>query len=238
MRAQVIGLTGLVSILSAVAIAACSSSGGDGGTTPPADTGTASGDTATTTDTGTGTDTNTAIDSGTTTDTGTVVDDTSTGTDSGGDSGSTCGSDPTLHPLTADGGVVPGVYCPGAGADGGSSTTCATGQICCDTVKGSTPPSSCIAGGTTCPATTPKAGSSWECDGPQHCTGGKICCGLGAPALRKGCTYEEVYPALGTVCETSCSTSQYIVCEAAGDCPSGKTCTPIKSGSKQIGYCK
>ncbi|MGZ3423623.1 MAG: hypothetical protein ACXVEE_37520, partial [Polyangiales bacterium] len=115
---------------------------------------------------------------------------------------------------------------------------CAIGQTCCDTPKGSTPASSCIAGGSTCPATSPKSGSTWECDAPSQCGTGKVCCGDGTPKLRTGCTYEEVFPAKGTVCAATCSATQFTVCEAPGDCPSGKTCTAIKSGSKNLGYCK
>ena len=234
-RFTLLGFASLVSSVALVsgAFTACSSSSDTGPGTSPEDTGgiiadTAKGDTNTTP-----TDTNT-----TPTDTTTTPTDTTTPPDDGGTDGSTtCGSDPTLHPLGSDAGAVPGVYCPGAGADAGAST-CDPGLICCDTPKGSTPASSCIASTATCPTTTPKAGSSWACDAPQHCGTGKICCGKGTPKLRTGCTYEEVFPALGTQCETACATGEYIVCEAAGDCPTGKTCTPIKSGGKQVGYCK
>ncbi|GAC1577258.1 MAG: hypothetical protein NVS3B20_08660 [Polyangiales bacterium] len=53
-----------------------------------------------------------------------------------------------------------------------------------------------------------------------------------------GCTYQEVFPPKGTTCAATCAAAQYIVCEAAADCPAGKTCTALKSGGKQIGYCK
>jgi len=204
-------------------ISACSSSDN---TTPGVTQDSAVGaDTSTTTDTGT-----TPEDTSTTpTDTSTTPDDTGSGKTDGG---TMCGSDPMLHPpKTGD-----GVYCPGEG-DGGMGANCAVGQICCDTPKGSTPASSCIAGGSTCPTTSPKAGSSWECDSPTQC-GGKVCCGTGTPKLRTGCTYEEVFPSTSTTCAASCPSGSFIVCEAPGDCPSGKTCTAIKSGGKQIGYCK
>lgn len=175
----------------------------------------------------------------TSTGTDTAVDDTTTG--DAKDGGGTCGSDPTLHPLTATDGGFSGVFCPGAGAggdSGSSSKTCDPGLFCCDTPSGSTPASSCIASTATCPTTSPKAGATWECDAPQHCGTGKVCCGQGTPKLRTGCTYEEVFPALGSKCEATCGATEYIICEAPADCPSGKTCTPIKNGGKQVGYCK
>lgn len=217
----------VVTTSAALLLASACSSSSD--TTPSAsvDTGTSA------TDTG-----SSAIDTSVSTeDTGTSVDDTGSSTTdsttSGDGGGGGCGSDPKLHPPAAG----EGVFCPGTG-DAGGGAPCATGQLCCDTPKGSTPASSCIAGGSTCPTTSPKSGSSWECDAPAQCGTGKVCCGEGTPKLRTGCTYEEVFPAAGSKCAASCGATEYVICEAAGDCPAGKTCTPIKTGGKQVGYCK
>ena len=226
-RSHLFTLLGALCAVVTASAVACSSSDTTPGTNPIPDTGgtgdTGGGGDTATGDTGGGGDTATG-------DTGSSGE---TSGDVGGDSSSVCGSDPTLHPVKTG----EGVYCPGVG-DAGFGAPCAVGQICCDTPSKSTPPSSCIASGTTCPTTTPKAGSTWECDSPLHCTGGKICCGLGTPKLRTGCTYEEVFPALGSKCETACAAGEYTVCEVPADCTGGKVCTAIKSGGKQVGYCK
>lgn len=209
----------LVVSLALASASACSSSDTGGGSTTAIDTGTA--------DTGSTTDTGSSMDTGTT-DTGTSTTDTGTTTADAAN----CGSAPTLHPAGDA-----GVYCPNAG-DGGTNTSCAIGQTCCDVPNKSTPGSSCIASGSTCPTSTPKPASAWECDAPSQCGTGKICCGIGTPKLRTGCTYDEVFPAEGSKCEVSCTTGQYVICEANADCPTGKTCTPLKSGGKQVGYCR
>ena len=175
-------------------------------------------------------------DTGPTFDSGAVVDSGTTSTDTGSteDTGVTCGSDPTLHP--AEAGVGP--YCPGYYPSGSTTSgSCSLGQTCCEQTTGSPTPSSCTSPTSACPSGDE---ANWECDGPSMCEGStRTCCGNGTPAIRPGCTYLEVYPTQGTVCAATCGATQYVVCESDADCTgSKKTCTPLKSGGKQIGACQ
>lgn len=243
-RAYVFGLVGVLVGASAVGFVACSSSSDSGGGPGVTTDSGSSGETTPTDSIVPPTDSTATTDSGTLGDTGssetTPPDDT--GTTEGGSTD--CGADPTLHPPTIDGGVSSGVFCPGAGA-GGKSTTCAAGQICCElATKTGTPASSCIAAGGTCP-TSGSPQLTWQCDAPGMCASGSVCCGVGTIHVRTSCTYEEIFPtstagAAGSKCETgtACAAGEFIICEAPGDCPTGKTCTPIKAAGKQIGYCK
>ncbi|GAC1553761.1 MAG: hypothetical protein NVS3B10_15410 [Polyangiales bacterium] len=217
---------------SGLTLGACSSNDSGSGPGVAADTGGGGTDTG-----GGGTDTG-----GGRTDTGgggsdTSVTDTGGGggdSSGGGDSGEagTCGTDPTLHPPVAG----EGPYCPGLATDGGASGPCATGQTCCESKKGATPPSSCAANAAACPST---AEATWDCDADSQCPSGSVCCGDGTPTIRTGCTYYNVFPPKGTKCVvgTACGATQYKVCEAPAECTTG-TCTPMKTGGKQIGFCK
>jgi hypothetical protein len=217
-KVYAIGLVAAVGVVAGGAFVACSSSSSDNGqqTTDsgvhPGDTGTGGGDT------------------GTVTDSGTVNDTGSSGGDTG-PGGTDCGSDPSLHPSEA--GVGP--YCPGFSPDGGTgSGSCTGGQTCCEQPKGT--PSTCASSPAGC--TVSDGGTVWECDQTNMCTTG-VCCGYGAPALRSGCTYDEVFPPnKGSHCAASCAADEYQICEGPGECPTGKTCTPMKTAGKQIGYCK
>ena len=159
-----------------------------------------------------------------------AIDDSPT-TDSGAqiEGGGDCGSSPTLHPN--DAGVGP--FC--LGVDGGDHN-CPMGNVCCQTASGSSTPSTCVTAGSSCP--TGGGDVTWECDDPSMCSGGLKCCGFGAPTPIPGCSYAELSPALGTHCVTSCGSGEFVACAADTDCPSGQTCTPLKEGTKQIGYCK
>ena len=199
------------------------SSNDTGSGTSPADTGTSNSDVASAVDTG-------AADTAVGGDTGAA--DTSGSSDSG--DASTCGADPTLH-LPAAG---EGPYCPGLATDGGKSGPCPASQTCCESKKGATSPSSCAANAAACPP-APTTEATWGCDAPSMCNGATpVCCGNGAPAIRTGCTYYDIFPAKGTVCAASCSPNQYTVCEADADCGTTMKCIPMKTGGKQIGFCK
>ena len=217
---------------SGLTLGACSSSNSDPGPGVAADSGKADTGGGGTDTGGGGTDTG-----GGGTDTGGGGTDTAGGGDTsgGGDTGSeagTCGKDPTLHVPVAGSGP----YCPGYKPDGGTaSASCAAGEFCCETKTTSGTPSNCAASASAC-ATGIEA--VWACDAPSMCGAGMVCCGDGTPKIKTGCTYEEIFPAKGTVCAAACTATQVTVCEADADCPTGKTCTPIKTGGKQVGYCK
>jgi len=169
----------------------------------------------------------TFVDSGTL-DSATDGDGATTDAPLDGDAIGTCGVPPTLHPPG-----FTGPYCPFM-ADAGT-TSCAPGQTCCEYPVGA--PSTCVARGTMCPTMGGVSAVSWECDAPSQCGGGAMCCGNGTPMVRPGCSYFEVRPAQGTSCAATCGTGQYVVCEANSDCPTGRTCTPLKSEGQSIGFC-
>lgn len=63
-----------------------------------------------------------------------------------------------------------------------------------------------------------------ECDGPEDCASGDVCCiSVGAMALGgSGCSK-------ASDCETT--SMQQVACHGGGDCPSGTTCQPADNAS-------
>lgn len=155
-----------------------------------------------------------------------------------GDSGSdavACGTTPTLHPPKA--GATPDTYCPfSATTTGGKNIYCSQGKQCCETPSSAGTPSTCVTAGAACPV----AGSTAiQCTYPQGCGSGKRCCANAAKIdLKPGCTYDSAVTFTGTVCATSCSATQFVVCAADTDCPSGQTCTPFAAGGSDYGVCQ
>jgi hypothetical protein len=136
------------------------------------------------------------------------------------------------------------MYCPFSGVDGGKAQYCGTGDVCCEPEEndaGVAPPSTC-GSKTSCTANA----TVWECLEAIDCTGnanGTVCCASGTveaetcTAADGGTsTYNKIKDFKGTTCSTSCGAGS-IVCEAAGDCPSGQTCVPSKAYGNDFGVC-
>ncbi|MGD0528876.1 MAG: hypothetical protein ABSE49_27305 [Polyangiaceae bacterium] len=155
---------------------------------------------------------------------------------SGSDSGS-CEDPPKVYSET-----TPGVYCPFSAADGGKNVYCAAGQQCCETPESANSPSTCVAGGATCPVT---GSVVWECAGAVDCTAagsaGPICCGGGSPTTETSCgmTWPEWTGFTGTKCATSCPAPGFVVCAQAADCTgdAGTSCTATEAEGNDFGYC-
>ncbi len=180
-----------------------------------------------------------------TTDTGTP--DTGSqdgGTDTG--TGAECGSTPTLHPTEAG-----TIYC---GFSDAGALDCPTGQQCCLGGKSGTTfdPEKCMTFGATCDNPSPDASTSpgipIECGQNSDCTAnnlsGNVCClqGATAPAVVSGCTYYKATGGTAIKCETAsagaCTGSGDVqICSSTADCPTGKTCTPMKWKIYQMGFC-
>ena len=202
---------------------------GAGGTT-----GTGSGGT-----TGTGSGGSMGTSSGGAMGSGGTMGSTTDGGDGGG--GVDCGKAAALHPETA-----PGVYCPFSSIDGGPTTICTAGQICCQPSVAPYAPSTCQAESATDGGGCPVAGSIvWECEGPMDCAAsskGKTCCGFGVPtkeaATCSNYNYVSGATGLGTVCATTCAAGQTEICDqAAGQCTAPAVCTATKYHGNQVGYC-
>lgn len=140
-----------------------------------------------------------------------------------------CGLTPTLHENKP-------LRCPNAGA---SSTNCPAAQRCCQPPVDAGGPSTCTANCPPAPDGGPFAGVIWECQDPAHCAalGGGVCCGVGTTELDGVCGYMRSRTFRGTTCKAACATNEFIVCEDAGHCPNGLTCTPIKARGAQLGAC-
>lgn len=210
--------------LSGLAVNACSSddtgvndAGGKDSTTP--DTGKA--------DTGGGNDTGTNNDTGTT------------------DGGIDCGSIPQLR--TSEAGTIFCGYLP----DGGPGFNCNLGQQCClggSTGGGSFADQKCVGFGAACDNPPPDAGTPIECTQNADCTANgqpssDVCClqGAGAPAIVAGCGYYKSQGGKQITCEAAdagaCASGEIQVCSQQADCPTGKTCTPMKWKLYQLGFC-
>jgi hypothetical protein len=178
--------------------------------------------------------------------------DVSTNPDSGpGDAGSDvvttadCGSIPTLHPTEAG-----TIFC-GYPPDGGPSFSCTTGNQCClgGHISGNQyAPEKCVGFDTVCDNPAPDGGSPIQCGQNSDCTAnnkaGDVCClqGAGAPAQVAGCSYYKSQGGNAIMCETpsngACTGATDIqICSSDADCPSGKTCTPMKWKLYQMGFC-
>lgn len=168
--------------------------------------------------------------------------------DSGSDAPSAdCGSIPTLH--TSEAGAI---FC-GFLPDGGSSFSCTTGTQCClgGKVGNNFLPEDCVTWGNACDNPPPDAASPGlpiECNQNADCTAngksGNVCClqGATAPAQVAGCGYYKSTQGTAITCEApsngACTGASDIqICEQTSDCPSGKTCTPMKWKLYQLGFC-
>ena len=136
---------------------------------------------------------------------------TDSGTPSGTDSGTPSGTrDPRLESDPDPGQVT----C-------GTATCNVPSQTCCTTLfpQGQ----SCAA---TCSGGTSARG---DCDGPEDCSGGELCC---APS-----GFSDL--SMGTTCESSCGT-RFRMCQTDADCPGGQschTCEPPMGMGNVVGLC-
>lgn len=190
-----------------------------------------------------------------------ITEDSSVGSDTGsgsnGDSGANtdgggtttdagCGSSPSLHADTAG-----SIFC---GYTDAGPFSCTTGNECClggEISKSVFAPEACAAFGTAC--TNPvDGGVQIECGQVSDCTANGVanaaCCLQGAtvPTIATGCSYYKASRGSGVVCEPgpdaggsvpSCAAGEVQVCSAQADCPTGKTCTPMKWKLYQMGFC-
>ncbi len=105
----------------------------------------------------------------------------------------------------------------------GMATCNVPAQTCCTTLFPSG--QSCVAAGM-CSGGTSAPGN---CDGPEDCAGGQLCC---APSGFADLTR-------GTTCEASCG-SRFQMCQTSADCPSGQschTCRPPMGMGNVVGLC-
>jgi hypothetical protein len=177
-----------------------------------------------------------------------VQQDQNSGDGGPGDSGNAeCGTTPTLH--TSEAGAI---FC-GFPADGGASFSCTTGMQCClgGKLGQNFLPEDCETWGGACDNPPPDAaipGSPIECNQNADCTAngksGDVCClqGASAPAIVQGCGYYKSAQGTAVTCETAANgactgASDIQICEQTSDCPSGKTCTPMKWKIYQLGFC-
>jgi hypothetical protein len=234
--ALVVGGACLVA-LSGIGAVACSSDNGSGTPTtvlPDATSGT---------DTGAGSHDGGVVGN----DTGTPGDDSGNpGDDSGPTADGGCASPPALFPPKADGGI----YCPYSkdfSIDGGKAAYCNVGtEVCCLSPSSDAGLSTCKANSTACPA----GDHVWACSAPQECGGGQVCCLTSGPVEPdpKCSGYQKTKGFFSTRCAAAAECTgtveagsfidnQYIACEAQADCPTGKTCTAVKTSGTSIGVC-
>ncbi len=89
-------------------------------------------------------------------------------------------------------------------------------QACCSGDQGKT--GTCVAAAMQCP----NQGLRYECQGPEDCGGGQVCC---------------FKVDRGSFCNNGCVFGQisYIVCHRQADCQNGGTCQPLAQGSPYKG---
>jgi hypothetical protein len=231
-----------VGCVAGASLGACSSGGASGTAGNPTTTsGTQSTSTGMTTSTGSPTASSSGTATGGSTTTSTSGGGGGGGTTTSTSSGTTCKSDPTLHP--SPGGTI---YC-GFDADGGT-LSCNTGEQCC--VGGSLggnmfAPDVCSTWGMPC-TNPPGKGLAVPCEQPSDCTAnGKannICCLMGtAPAQVPGCDAANLKASggQGTQCmaATTCGAGNTQLCLADSDCPTGQTCHAFRWKIIQLGAC-
>jgi hypothetical protein len=112
--------------------------------------------------------------------------------------------------------------------DAGQGMYCSVGQQCC--VGGAMgPPIACAQLGSPC------NGVPVECEGPTDCMGAEICCLRNATLLPvMGCGYDNATGGSGTFCGMGTCTQ---ICRAKSECPTGKTCTPLRWMNLELGFC-
>jgi hypothetical protein len=156
------------------------------------------------------------------------------------DAGVDCGSVPTLHPT--DGGAG-SLFCP-FGPDGGAPLHCdSPTEECCiggSLDAGGFASSVCQAMDTAC--TNGNSPPRVECESPNNCGAGDVCCLVGTPTQDLACSDWYGVGVTGTNCEhgTSCAAGEFQVCETLSDCtaPGATMCTPMKTKGVQIGFCQ
>ena len=99
-----------------------------------------------------------------------------------------------------DGAPLPDGFTGGPGVRCGA-IDCLPPDRCCQVLA-----QACQIPGTLC------EGFYYNCDGPEDCAPGEVCCRAGTGS--------------GTSCTTACSPSSFVVCHGDGDCPGGETCCP------------
>ena len=157
------------------------------------------------------------------------------------DAGASCGSTPTLHEDTAG-----SIYCDSQLTCSGKTQCCLGGAI----GGGQYAADSCVALGGSCTnGGQPDAGGSpgipIACAQVADCrangvAGAVSCCLQSAttPANPPGCSYPRATLGSAIVCETSaCAEGETAICSSQADCPAGKTCTPGKWKTMQLGFC-
>jgi hypothetical protein len=212
------------------------------------DTGGGGFDSTTGGDTGAGDDSSSGDD-------GSVVK-TDAGSDAGPDAGDAsdgaaaveCGATPTLHQDEAG-----TVFC-GFDFDAGIQRFCSVGQECClggaiDLDAGLFAGQVCATFGATCTNPPDSGAIPIECAQNTDCTAngtpaGAVCClkGATAPAVSPGCSYYRATMGAAISCEApqpggTCAVGEVQICSSNVDCPTGKTCTPMKWKIFQMGFC-
>ncbi len=163
-----------------------------------------------------------------------------------------------------------GPFCPFQTAtlpDGGRlPSNCAAGNRCCSAkvLSGGKTLTNSKCQVDTCGYADTKAGTEWQCAGPEHCGSGSKCylvpsnqaAGGIKISVRQYCAPEFLESSfhLGTRCKSASDVGDYEVCSLPGSkdagagtdaggsvnvgCPSGKVCTPFTVDNRDLGYCK
>ena len=158
---------------------------------------------------------------------------------------------PTLHEAGA------GPYCPFQGPDASTASACAAAQHCCNPGLNNGD-AVCVDNGTACPFPTNGAGPGadaggpedagavlvpdaggidWQCDSPDQCADGEVCCAAVTIAADTYCPGQvKASKSHGSACRTKCLTGEQQTCTAGSQCKN-KFCTPYAVSGKQLGYC-
>ncbi len=178
-------------------------------------------------------------------DAGTVKDATAPATDSGSSA-----SDAGTAPTTDAGSVVDsgcdsrvsirvrdagGLYCFKGGIDAGPY--CQEGESCCVSFTDAGARNACTARA----ACDFDAGAArkYECTQASDCTGGTVCCALGATEQYAQCSYDWAKSGhKGSACQASCGAGQSPVCTSNADCPNGTTCRAATIFGTFMGVCR
>ncbi len=87
---------------------------------------------------------------------------------------------------------------------------------------------------------TSAGGVNWACNNDGDCKTG-VCCGFGTLAPTFKCD-TQVRPKSykGTACQAACDSSknEFKICDKAGGCESGQTCSPFSHSGSTLGACK
>ncbi len=143
-------------------------------------------------------------------------------------------------------GVI-GVFCPFS-VDGGPKDAAAPDSGIFKSSKFCAPGDNCYLptfdGFATCQKTegdTTTSGSvNWGCNNDGDCKTG-VCCGFGTLEPTFNCdTQVKPKSFKGTKCQAACdpSKNEFKICDKAGGCESGQTCSPFSSFGSTLGACK